>query len=169
VQTTGGVTYFSHTATLDICNYTVATNQGLYDNIISMYAAEMQGQICPDCFGCTHVENGVNVLGALAPGDYALKLYTPDYFGGPGPILHQTYRFTVPTDSGPTLRISNGPNADQVTVEVNGHPLANYTLVASADLKTWKSVITKLGAPCSFQLSTSDLPRFFKVQVSDGP
>src|SRR3954464_8276212 len=125
IQSTGGITYFSHTATLDVCDRTFTTYQGRSGTNLSMYAAETQGEICPLCFGCTYVENGAAVFGSLAPGDYALYLYTPDDFGGPGPVLRSISHFQIPPDLVPTLKISNGPNANQVLIEVTGHRWAN--------------------------------------------
>jgi hypothetical protein len=168
IQTTGGITYFSHTATLDLCDYTTTTYQGRSGTNLSMYAAEMQGQICPDCFGCTYAEDGVAVFGSLPPGRYALYLYAPS-FASPTPSLYWVAYFQVPSDPVPTLKISNGPNANQVTIQVTGHPLANYTLQGSSDLKTWKNIATQSGAPCSFQLSTAGLPKFFQVQITGDP
>ncbi len=169
IQTTGGITYFVHSSTLDVCFSNDGYLQGRTDNTLNLYAAETQGEICPDCFGCTYEENGAIVLGALSPGDYTLMEWTPK-FRSPNPPyqLNHVYTFQVPGALENTLVCAPGTNANQMVVKVTGHPWANYRLESSPDLKTWGPVASAFGAPCAFNVTLAPPQKFFRVKILDG-
>src|SRR3954470_7331518 len=70
IQTTGGITYFTHSATLPDCDWITATAAPAVGTNITLNATEMQSFLCTDCFDCFHTETHVTVLGQLPPGKY---------------------------------------------------------------------------------------------------
>ncbi len=166
IQSTGGITYFVHSARVHDCNWIETGPVTRAGTNLSLTVSEMQGWICPECFDCFHTETHGTVLGSLGGGAYRLSIYTANQFGGP-PELFLIRHFEVPTETGPTLVASR--DAGGVQIEVRGVTAANYSLEASTTLINWMAMATVTGAPFTFIADSASAPfRFYRARVTSG-
>lgn len=167
IQTTGGITYFVYSASLDSCKATHINPITASGTNLSCSAALVpRTESCPDiCLDppCCYGETAATVLGNLASDNYRLIIY-----GNPTwPWTTTVHDFQVPESSGSTLTVT--AEADKTRIAVSGVPAAFYVLETSTNLLDWTSVNTNQGAPCTFTNSTSAAPsQFFRVQVRSG-
>jgi hypothetical protein len=167
IQSTGGITYFTYSAThLNACDWIEIGPVIRVGTNLFLTAMEMRGVICVECIDCFHNETNATVLGSLDPGHYRLSISAPEPFGGALRLI-MIMDFEVPADSGPTLSLSceNG----QVQVDGRGVPAATYTLEGSTTLTNWTTVTTVTGAPFTFTNdATGSGFRFYRTRVTSG-
>jgi hypothetical protein len=167
VQTTGGITYLTTSATLALCDWIQPGPVVPHSSTnLSMSLVEMIGDNCPMCIDCYYRCTNTAVLGCFPPGDYTLALQAIGEFD---PIRMSTYlvtSFTVPAATGPTLAATHEPS--QLLVQVNGIPGAIYELQASTTLTNWTKILTSDIAPFTFTNSTEAPFKFYRISISSG-
>jgi len=171
VQTTGGITYFTVSASLPACHWVDVGPVERSGNSFSYSAVEMADYPCVACLDCYHTQTNVMVLGTLPPGRYTLTLksFVHNPFEVPPLLPVWTVSETqVPEDDSRTLTVTQAIN--EIQVNVRGVATAIYVLEASSDLANWTSTQTNRGAPCTFTNTvTAGEAKFFRVQVRSGP
>ena len=174
VQTTGGITYFLHRATLQACNAVDVSPVVRSGTNLSFTAAQMAwGGPCVACASCYHTQSTATVLGDLPPGAYRLSIYSYPFYDPlepppfPAPSLWQVQDFLVPNQTAPTLDLTS--SAHEVLVCLRGVPAAIYVLESSTNLLHWTSIRTNIGGPCTFTNTISDaVAGFFRARVVSG-
>jgi hypothetical protein len=166
LQTTGGVTYLTLSATMQGDDHLEIGSPSRSGTNISVRFWRVPGWLL--CFDCWHAETNTAVLGTLEPGWYSLWLNL-DTFGLPDPFPFLQMAFEVPDDGGRTLTVTIGDTADERVVCVAGVPAAFYGLAASTNLLDWTAVCTNQGSFCWIGRSMAEAPiRFFRARVFPG-
>jgi hypothetical protein len=164
IQSTGGITYFVHSALLHDCDWIETGPVTRVGTNLFLSVAEMRGLICTECLTCFHTEANATVLGNLSAGSYRLFISAP-FGGATEPYL--SVDFDVPADSGPMLVLSSDHGV--VKIDVRGVPAATYTLEGSTILINWTDVTTVTGAPFTFTNdATGSAFRFYRARVTSG-
>lgn len=173
LQTTGGITYFLHSASLLACNKVETSPIVRSGTDLSLTAAQMSWSgLCVYCYDCYHTQTSATVLGDLTPGSYRLWIYSYPFHDPqdpfpPVPSLWQVRDFQVAAETGTTLELS--ASTHEVRVCLRGVPAAAYVLEGSTNLLAWTSLHTNTGGPCTFtnQVAPGET-RFFRVRVLSG-
>lgn len=172
IQTTGGITYFLHSATLRACNAVDTTPVARSGTNLSITVAQMAWSgPCGYCYDCYHTQTTATVLGELPAGAYRLFIYSYPFYDPleppPSPSLWQIRDFQAGDQTGATLEFIKDTNA--VRVCLRGVPAATYVLESSTNLVQWTSVRTNVGGPCTFTNSVGvGEVRFFRTRILSG-
>ena len=163
-QTAGGITYFTHTSWLPVCNrLAVGPVARSGTNLTQTITQENWTGICVDCV-CYSIETHVTVLGALPPGDYALNVsswYSTNQTNG----FYARLTVTVPSTLTPMLSAFVDTNRATFNLSVAGVPYVQYVVEASANLTNWTAIATNKGGPFVFSeaLSSRATNHFYRV------
>lgn len=167
IQTTGGITYFTHSATLPDCNWITNSIGPRSGTNLTLTTAEMRGLHCPQCQDCSHTETQVTVLGHLPPGQYRLSCYAPDPLDST-PSVFRLIDFQVPSETGPTLAAA-APEGGAVKIHLRGVPLATYSIQASTDFTNWVTITNISGGPAEIISPANTTPyRFYRAIIRGG-
>lgn len=160
-QTVGGITYFTHTSSVEWCRRVSSGPVNRSEtNLFQTINEEAWTGVC-GCEPCIHSETHVSVFGALPSGEYLVQLSSTT-------LQPQTFRwisFTVPVSDTPTLRALVETN--HFNLAVAGVPNVRYIVEASATLTNWAPIVTNIGAPFirSEAIAPETPERFYRVRI----
>ena len=163
-QTAGGITYFTHTSRLPVCNrVTVGPVTRNGTNLTQTITQEHWTGICVDCV-CYCLETHVTVLGVLPPANYTLNVdsWNPTFRMND---LLTRLTFTVSSPVTPMLSAFVDTNRATFNLSVAGVPNVQYVIQASANLTNWTAIATNNGGPFVFSEPISAQPtnRFYRA------
>lgn len=176
VRTVGGITYFRYSAQAEWCQEVISYPVQVTGTNVSQAIQKEEldpGTICLCntllCEGSLPPQNGVSVLGALAPGGYLLTvLSTNGIFSFPPFMVRQSFfPFSVIGDPEPTLQLSVSPVSRTATIAVAGVSNVNYVVESSSDLLNWAPIHTNRNAPFSLATPASQDRQFFRAAITE--
>ena len=167
IQTVGGVTYFTASATLAACDGVISEpllRSGT--NLVQTFYEGRWTGICVACIDCYYNATNVAVLGVLPAGDYLYTILSYPPFGGQ-PLPFARFQFSVPSLQTPTLSGWVDAKAGGLHLAVAGIPNVKYVIQASNDLTNWTSLVTNVGAPFfwSDPLVPQVTNRFYRTRI----
>ena len=166
-QTVGGITYFTHTSWVAICHRVTAqpwVRAGT--NFYQVVNYEQFTGICAAC-ECYAPETHVTVFGALAPGDYALQVWS----WNPGLMRNvpfATLVFHVPGQPSVTLTCLPVTNGAPLQLTVAGLPNVQYVIEATSTFNDWTPIATNLGGPFVWAAPAQPTPGqfFYRARIA---
>jgi hypothetical protein len=161
VVTTGGITYAEYGWVVSGCGEMNSMGPLIRNGTNFSFDFDYENVMAEACPNDVFEQSASIVLGALAPGTYAL---TTTSWGVPV----GTTNFTVPTLSTQTLQPLGFSTNGSFQIQLNGVPYIGYVLQSSTDLVSWTSLSTNLiGQPLADIPSSSPNRRFYRVQIPD--
>jgi len=160
-QTVGGITYFTHTSSVEECDRVSSGPVNRSEtNLFQTINEEAWTGIC-GCDFCLHDETHVSVFGALPSGEYLVQLSST----APQPQPFRWVNFTVPVSDTPTLQALVETN--HFNLAVAGIPNVRYIVEASATLTNWAPIATNIGGPFirSEAIAPETPERFYRVRI----
>ena len=162
IQTVGGITYFTHTSSAEVCRRVASgpvSRSGT--NLFQTINEEEWIGIC-GCDLCVHSETHVSIFGALPSGDYFLQLSAT----APLPRPFRWIGFSVPVSDTPALQIFVVTN--YVRLAMLGITNVTYTTEVSSTLTNWTPVFTNVGGSFVWNepIRAETQQRFYRVRIN---